>query len=417
MYHIGSTTTDTFMDITNYFVDSRKCPHRINSDTWLTKPRFGNIHDELKDDTTIRQMFHFLLPKYSRNDVVRANAATMSEETSLTTVFGQSLCHAQSQFRNISTLSSSSAMLDPNEVDISSFQLRQMAVKLIYLALHYHQHQFAIPEAEQRFASTTTTTESCTSQTYLTKRYNVGRYDYECPNAKYLIVGLGGNGLGANVRGGMVPAMMLGLMTNRVVLFMNNLQTNDTNTTESITDDWALASCPRKDYQCFFWPISPCVVTIDDIVSNSYTLSYAESRRLIKRQEQPKNAEHYKVWIWRTVFQPIPNFHTSSAERLYQVVQHMIETTSVLSQHDPELVHRALEYIRTDDGDRETYNFAAATSKVQHTITIYVLRPHPMVAQKLDTIIADIVPTHFNPEYSIGLPVRGTRVLCCTLFS
>ena len=220
---------------------------------------------------------------------------------------------------------------------------------------------------------------------------------------------LGGNGLGANVRGGMVPAMMLGLMTNRVVLFMNNIPVPASikATSNYINMEWPLASCSRKDYQCFFWPVSPCVLTEDDIISNTYYLKISESRKLIKRNEIPTYADHYKVWVWRTTFQPIPKFHPPSAAILYEISQQLIESTNLLKGYNPELLNQAAELILMNDGDRESYNFAASTLKVQHTITVYMLRPHPKIAHKIDSIITDITPQNFNPEYSIGLPVRG----------
>ena len=387
-----------------------RCPGRISSDRWLVGPKFGNIHEELKDDV-IRQLSLFY-------------TATTSDDL-LTSVLGQTLCYPQSQFRNvtapsipISLLTNESGIDDSNTDRI----IRQWAVKLIYLSLYYHQHKYAIPEAEQRYRNTILGDEgyNCLSQSQLTEEYGVGRYDYECRGAKYIVMPLGGNGLGANVRGGMVPAMMIGLMTDRVVLFMNNIPTTSTNDTmaEYINLDWPLASCSRKDYQCFFWPVSPCVLTENDILTDTYYLNASESRKLIKRNEIPFYADDYKVWVWQTAFQPIPKFHAPSADKLYVIAQELIQTTNLLKGYDPELLNRAVESILVDEGDRNVYNFAASTLKVQHTITMYMLRPHPQVAQKLNSILLDIIPRNFNPEYAIGLPVRGTVVcvILCRIF-
>ena len=380
--------------IESYFA---QCPARINSDRWLFGNRFGNIHEELSDNV-LRQISLFY-------------TATTSDDV-LASLLGQTLCYPQSQFRNVTAPSISLLTADETRSDDGDTDriLRQWAVKLIYLSLYYHQHKYAIPEAEQRYRSALKEDEggkSCLSQHQLTKEYGIGRYDFECPGAKYLVMPLGGNGLGANVRGGMVPAMMLGLMTNRVVLFMNNIPRSINATSEYINMEWPLASCSRKDYQCFFWPVSPCVLTEDDMLVDAYYLNASESRKLIKRNEIPSYVDQYKVWVWQTAFQPIPKFHSPSADKLYEIAQQLIQTTNLFKGYDSELLNQALELVRVDEGDRNIYNFAASTLKVQHTITMYMLRPHPQVAQKLDTILIDIIPPHFNPEYSIGLPVRG----------
>lgn len=374
-----------------------QCPGRINSQRWLVANRFGNIQSELNDTDVIRQISLF----YS---------ATTSDDL-LVSLLEQTLCYPQSQFRNVTAPYFS---VRTNESDSTTERIvRQWAVKLIYLSLYYHQHKYAIPEAEQRYRNTIKNHGSggnnCLSQQYLSQMYGVGRYDFECPGAKYLVMPMGGNGLGANVRGGMVPAMMLGLMTNRVVLFMNNLPlSTNSSSYEYINMEWPLASCSRKDYQCFFWPVSPCVLTEDDMLTDAYFLNSSESRKLIKRNEIPSYVDHYKVWIWETAFQPIPKFHVPTAEKLYEIAQHLIQTTKLFRGYDPELLNRAVESILVDEGDRLIYNFAASMLKIQHTITMYMMRPHPHVAQKLESILMDIIPHNFNPENSIGLPVRGT---------
>ena len=393
----------SYFTATTDFVESYfgTCPGRINSYRWLVGARFGNIHTELNDNV-IEQMSLFY-------------TATTSDDLSAS-LLGQSLCYPQSQFRNVTVPSLPLAVDETtgsnadNNIDRL---IRQWAVKLIYLSLYYHQHRHAIPEAEQRYrnAQPEQNGNSCLSQSQLTTDYGVGRYDYECPGAKYLVLPLGGNGLGANVRGGMVPAMLMGLMANRVVLFMNNLPTSVNADPDYINLEWPLASCSRKDHQCFFWPVSPCVLTEDDMISHTYYLNVSESRKLLNRREIPSYVDHYKVWVFQSAWTPISNFHPEAAQKLYEIAQELIQSTNLFSGYDSELLSAAVESILIDDGERDVYNYAAATMKVQHTTTIYTLRPNPQVAQKLDSILADIMPPNFNPEYSIGLPVRGMLLL------
>jgi hypothetical protein len=391
----AAITQATAIDETAKFTLS-KC-HGINSESWLTGRRLGNMQDDLND--------HFVQQMILNFSNLLLHPTTNNEQ--LSTILGQTLCYPESSFRehNVTQPSLQSSLDDDNN---DNSIVRQWAVKLIFLALHYHQHRFAIPEAEQRFGITNDMkmNQNCPSQADLSEKYGVGKFDYECPDAKYLIMALGGNGLGANVRGGMVPAMMLGLITNRVVLFMNNVQT--TNASQFIQSPWSLASCPRKDYQCFFLPTSPCVVSEYDM-DQAYHLSMAESRLLVRKSRRPENADHHKVWIWRTAFQPIAGFHQNAANVLFDYARTLV--SSVADHKHTEYVtmlNKAVELIRTDDGKRDNYHYAAASYKVQHTITIYLMRPNNRIAKKLDHIISEIIPNNFNPEEAIGLPVRGT---------
>jgi hypothetical protein len=319
-------------------------------------------------------------------------------------LLGQTMCLPQSQFRNISTSQSPDAT---ETKGISSERLiRQWAVKLIYLSLHYHQHKYAFPEAQHRY-STIDAPNDClpVSQTELTNNYGVGRFDFECPDAKYLVISLHQVGLGANIRTGFVPAMMLGLMTDRVVLLINNVPKSVDVPNRILHDNWPLVSCSRQDYQCFFWPTSPCVLTEDDI-TNAYSLNISESRGL-RENVIPNYANHKKVWFWDTELLPIHDFHAPSADKLYEYGRTLISFLPELSSDVKDVFNKAVEQINTDDGFREFFHYTNARSKVHHTASMYMLRPLPRVSEILEKKLSEIIPVDFNPAYSIGLPVRG----------
>lgn len=328
------------------------------------------------------------------------------------------MCLPQSQFRNTSISrdttgkirSATDHVVSPNDALI-----RQWAVKLIYLALHYHQHKYAIPEAEQRY-NTVSIQDGCSpvSQAELTEQFGVGRFDYECPGAKYLIISLRMVGLGANVRTGIVPALMLGLMTDRIVLLTNNVPESVPVPIYKLHESWPLASCSREDFQCFFWPTSPCVLTEDDI-TNAYALNVSESRDL-HDGIIPHYADHQKVWVWDTDLLPIHGYHAPSADKLYTYAQELLSRPPEWRRSgDKNILQQALEYIRNDDGLREGFQYTNARSKIQHTLTIYALRPLPHLAKLLETQLSDIIPVNFNPSNSIGLPVRGSSRFMCLL--
>jgi hypothetical protein len=350
-----------------------------NSDRWLKGPRYGNLHDDpfLTDDLAQHMILNL------KN--------VLAKDSGMPAVLGQSICHADSRFLNST---------QPAEVSYDDRTVRLWAVKLIYLAVHYHQHRLAVPEAVARYSSDNS---QCPSSEQLQQKHGVGIFDYECPNAKYIVMPLCGNGLGANVRGGMVVALLMGLITDRIVLFVNNAKEGNS----YLRSNWLLASCPRKDYQCFFWATSPCTVTQDEL-KNAYSLGQPEYRDIMKKNKRPKSIEHHKVWTFNSQFMPVSGLPDHAAETLYQYALTMI--ASVPEAENPEyvkLLKRAAETIRTADNPRDGYNYAAANMKVHHALTFYSMRPNPRYTDELNQIMSHIIPSNFQPENSVGLPIRG----------
>lgn len=347
-----------------------------NSALWLKGPRHGNSDDDKYLSPNIVQSMILNL----ENSLVKKNVALP--------VLEQTICHKNSRLMNMS---------QPSELQNDEKAVRLWAVKLIYLAIHYHQHRHAIHEAKRRHGSK----KSHCSRAM--KDHKVGIFDYECPNAKYIVMPLGGNGLGANVRGGMVVALLMGLMSDRVVLFVNGARKGH----RSIKKPWSLASCSRQDYQCFFWAPTPCSLTEDDLLM-AYTLTHGEYLRITKKQSQLKSIQHHKVWVFNSAFLPVTGLPRRAGETLYKHAQTLISAVS--QEENPpyyELLQRAAESIKETDKPREGYNYAAAGTKVQHALSMYAMRPNPRYAHELDEILADIIPRSFHPENSIGLPIRG----------
>lgn len=361
-----------------------QCPFN-NSQRWLQGPRFGNLqNDPLMSEELAKSM---ILDVY--------NAPLAHDQSGLQSLMQRTICHPKSRLVN-STYQSHDTLEDDRLV-------RLWSVKLIYLAVHYHQHRLAIPEALARYDNTTTST--CLSKEQLARDHGVGELDYECPNAKYLIMGLGGNGLGANVRGGMVPALAIGLMTDRVVVFVNNANVGP----KHVQEPWALASCPRRDYQCFFLPLTPCTLTQEDI-ANAYTLSVDESNGLTRKNVLPDSSlNKHKVWRFQSSSMPISTFLKVAADSLHKYATDFIAALPASTQTENiAVLQKAAEAIRIEDDHRQGYHYTAASNKIQHALTLYSMRPNPSNAAKLDNIMNDITPYDFDPEMAVGLPVRGT---------
>ena len=359
--------------------DDQDCS-RYNSEAWLKGPRFGNAHDPLMTADFVRRLILDVPSILNESSTSSSSSRSRSQ-----TLLGTSLCFEQSRF------------LRDTETSIDKKSIRLWAVRLTYLAIHYHQHRLAIPEVAARYSSQT----KC-SQDLLTKQHDVGSFDFECgAGAKYLVTPLSGNGLGANVRGGVVPALIAGLQTNRIVVFVNNSPVGD----RYMKSTWPLVTCDRKDYQCFFMPTTPCTLTHEDL-KNGMVLSKPHMRKFVNRGVLPPEAQQAKVLSFYPAFQPKLSVPMEARKRLSQYAHAMLDT---LPCDDPRLpaMRQGADLILVDDDVRPGYNYAAAAEKTQHALAFYFLRPKMENTRKIDSILSEIIPKDLDEERSVGLPIRG----------
>jgi hypothetical protein len=347
-----------------------------NSPAWLEGPRKGNHNGSLMDVDFVR---HLIL------DV----PTILSKQGNARTLLGRVLSHESSRF------------LDDGEHGGDERSVRLWAVRLIYLAMHYHQHRLAIPEAETRYRYGS----SCLPE--MAKR-NVGLFDYECPTAKFIVIRLSPYGLGSNIRVGAGTALLAGLASDRIVLFVNKSPMGST----KYLKKWALASCERGDHQCSFLPTSPCVITKAD-APQAYMLSENETDKLLSIGEAPRGHESDRVWLLYPNLQQIHLNPVKLTKAVDQLRKYSVELLESVPSDDPRLpvMRRATDSIVADYKPREGYDYAAANSKVHHALYFYAMRPNQESARKIDSVLSQIISDDFNPEQALGLPIRGMSLL------
>jgi hypothetical protein len=304
---------------------------------------------------------------------------------------GQTLCPAQSRFRNYGESAS-----DDETV-------RLWTVRLAYLALHYHQHHLAIPEARLRVDAAAAADSSGGSNgatcfnTSALSDYNIGPYDFECPGAKYLAIHLNENGLGANLRVVVVRGLLAGLLSNRVVLFVNNSPKGH----YLVRGPWKLASCDRRDYQCFFMPTTPCVVTHQDM-EDAYDLSKSENRNLFRQGASPPGHENDKVW--RTAF-GVP------ARDIPMIAAHRLRNISLALLKDvPDSDARKPTMTKAVDNILNVGESGSNRAPILVGMMMYAMRPNLKYAKKMNDIY-DEITKGVDADYSIGLPIRGPWII------
>jgi hypothetical protein len=347
-------------------------PH--NSEEWLKGPRINNQNEPLMNDAFIKRMTVELPYMLSLPGKAKP-------------YLGQTIAFENSRFMNDA------------ETDQDPKSMRLWSIRLLYLIAIYHQHRQAIPEVEELY-SDEATRETCQKER---EARGIGMYDYECPNAKYIIARLSNNGLGVNVRSGTTKVLLAGLITGRIVHFVNKAPRGQT---FSMRKSWALVSCKRGDAQCVFLPPSPCTLVETDL-DDAYELNRMDLKKLFKKSKLPFGHEADKVWVMPLDFTP----QIWTPPKLKGILhKHANTLIANVPENDPRLpvMKLATDHLLDGDPPRPGYNFAAANLKLNHALSFYSMRPNLEFSEKMKEIMSEIIPDNFDAENAFGLPIRGT---------
>jgi len=357
-----------------------------NSKNWLQGPRHGNnpLQDDLMDDDFVTNMILFGSHLSTKQGGSSSSSSSSSTTFSTETILQQSMCHPDSRFLNAT---------DPL-TDDRSMQL--WIVRLTFMSMHRIQHQFAVPEV---IPSRTTLSTECQR---LTNTYQIGKYDYECPAGRFLLVPIENLGLGAVMRTTVLSGLLAAMATNRTVLFINHAPVGP----KPIRQAWYHASCDRMDVQCFFHPPSPCVLTHAQLEQAPVMNQFRNVTKLFKNplnmMEEPffKN-EPVIVLPLKTVTRSISK---SIPMRLQEFT---VRVRGSLNETDPRrtvLQKVAERFVSNVHRDK-------VNQLISYGLVLYAMRPHIQSQNELRDIMQQIVPpssTKAIPAVTLGLPIRGT---------
>ena len=375
-------------------------PH--NSKKWLLagSQRLRNHNDRLLNNQIARSLVSLPVFNESMNPL-------LTDPSLVSGLLGQSLCHSESRFLSLSEDHQGKQGITKNH-DISieesnihdKFDNRTIhfwSLRLIYLAIHIHQHYPAVSEASTRYAS------PCTDET---RSLQIENMDYECPSTKFLVVSLGRSGLGSVMRLGMVNAFIAGVATNRTVVILNNSPVGP----KFVRQPWLLASCPRRDYQCFYMPPTPCVLTQQDVQDGTH-LSRIEVRQIFKVGHVPKHLMEDRILLADLVLRPQrmpPTFRPNLYRLIMTRIIHPFISQRPADDRTP-LFHLAAEQVLKEEiSDESKYNYVGRDSKVHHAILFYAMRPNLSSNLKINSILEDIVPDNLDYNLALGLPIRAS---------
>jgi hypothetical protein len=394
--HNGGTSTGDQTKSPNRIIDTQiedlnhsdTCTAFQNSKEWLTGPRLSNIDESLMTDNLIENLIINISPL----DTIDGSRHVLEQ---------QSMCLNDSSFMNWKPPNLSSRKRSANSGNPT---IDHIAFTLMFYALHEHQYGPARAEAISRYAQQSKDCDGQVAYFDSLKKAEVGRFDFECRDTKYIVAPVSFMGYGAVIRTSMIDKLLLGLASNRVVLFINSI---DSAPLEYMTREWPLASCPRKDLQCMHMPLSPCVITQDDL-DHGLVLGNNEYKNF---RHSPEIYNSEKVVILNSIDAMARQHPKGLADAFVNIIQSLyskhqgdsrLRLESKLPWHlDEKELLEVYEYILDErQGMWWVPNQAAV---------FYLTRPNIEARVKIDEAMNKIFPPGFDPNSAIGLPIRGTH--------
>jgi hypothetical protein len=339
---------------------------RIASESWIMGERHGNARNT--GSLGREELLHLLL---GRTD------STLRDE-SFQVIFSQTMSHPRSRFVNVS---------DRN-VDDDLY-------RLMFLAIHHHQHKMAQEEAMDRLVRCHDTTWNLPD--------SIGVYDFECPKAKFIVTRFPSYGLGMSLKHTIADAILLGILTNRVVIVINSLNTTHPEVPQDFKSQWDLASCDRHDMQCVFLPLSPCVLTIEDLRNASH-VAHADIAVLRKSGFLSSKYERSKVIILPTNDYPMPK-PIAVLEQVQLILQSELLSKAPLPWG---MTSEYLDQVFQALVPLEQNKVLPTIWQLEDAAVLYTLRLNVEYREKLQKLIATSFPSDFNPETAIGLAIRSS---------
>lgn len=348
-----------------------------NSNAWLDGKRLSNADSNLTDSFVFKQI----------------QIPNPLDSEWFSHISSQTICHAESRFRNL-TLSVNWNVTNEKLIDEWEF-------RLLYMAIHHHQHAPAFLEVQAR--------QACPYE-----EPQVAKMDFECPSSKFLVSNVAPSELGISIRRGAVNTILMGLATNRIAMFINNVHGG----ASFFEAPFSLAECPRGDLQCVFLPSTPCTLLLDDLKNVTILpKTGVHDFELRGRIRSPEYAEP-RVLAMESMLSPLDeaSLRAIIENRLHAIALQLIDGIRKSAQPEHILVlEAAAARIKMDGGTtrardgginyHNTSTHLRGNRKAAHAALMYLMRPNAMYQQLSDEIVEHSIPKDLDRSLSIGLPI------------
>lgn len=289
-------------------------------------------------------------------------------------IFQQSLCDARSSFVTLEL--DGETVNDTNNPRSTASIATTWAARLVYLMLHEHQNNYLEGDSKTSDAMMRNST-------------------------KFLVFSYGKSGCGANMRLGAVPALMLGLVTDRVVINVNNASSGPA----YLQAAWPWATCSLGNADCYFRPLTTAHWESAEL-EHAHELSKSEARLAFRTGRMPEAHQDDRFLILHVTFRP-----QREPETLRNIVSSKVEdTVRKFRWTHSAVVKEALRIIAAvptiSDGE---YDYYGANSVIFRGLLLYAMRPNLSMQKDLNEKVDDV--TQWFDTTTVGLPIRGTPQL------
>jgi len=202
-----------------------------------------------------------------------------------------------------------------------------------------------------------------------------------------------GKGFGASTKLHALDPINFAMRTGRVVLFMNSAPYGPA----YVRKRHKGASCARGDLQCMFLPMSPCVLSKDDM-ENATEISPQAYKSFLATGKLDDEVDKKKV-IMLAVTGGKEKEPPLVRERYVELISSFYEkreSSNVAWNIDEEVLDKVKEVIMNEPWLPDGVAY------------FYMIRPNLGAQQEMARILNKIVPADFNPESSIGLAIRAS---------
>lgn len=354
-----------------------------NSDRWIQGTKDSN-HDEGMTPEMIETLLE--APRYFDK---------------LSDLFQETICHPNSPLKQVVAEQQSPPV--PLEQRAEEWYHR-----FFYLALHWKFHQPAIPEYQAR--------RECWRDNHLRpqllqfqNQHDVGNLDFECQDSQFVVSPIGHIGFGAFINTQVCMTILIALRTGRIPIFtiqsLYPWQRGD-------TDPWLLAPshCSRKDLQCYYMPVTPCALLLDDIRNATrYGSTRKEQRWLRENADVPAEMKHHRVVAINSGLQSKGKETLGIRAVAASIVQELMDewiqqqekqSTKLWSQEDLQAMQLAKQWM-VDKADQDTMGLL-------RQMYVYFLRLNPHYNTVLKDRMNALIPADFDPSRTVGVAIRGS---------
>lgn len=315
-------------------------------------------------------------------------------------LFQQTICHEKSPFKAVAE------QTPPVPLEQRAEEWYQ---RFFYLALHWGFHRPALPEYQAR--------KECQDDDNLRwrledfqQKHGIKNLDFECPNAKFVISPIGHIGFGAFINTQVCMTILIALRTGRIPIFTSQSlypwQKGD-------TDPWLLAPTHcDKDLQCYYMPMTPCVLLLDDIRNSTrYGSTTKEQRWLRVNVDIPAAMTNDRVVAINSGLQS-KGHETVEIRNITSIIVQELMDEWILQQRDDDTSGnfwskedwKAMDVAKQWMVDK----FQDDAYGLMRQMYVYFLRLNPQYKAVLENRSSALVPQDYKPSNSVGVAIRGS---------